>query len=144
MDFAATVQQVCEERSGEVSAGQVWRLFQETYLLPGTRNGILSLQTPDAAPSAGGERSWLARVQAELDSRAISGVVRSVEVFPPASPLNTPVAYCEIAVDNLPSWGAGIHQRVEEAVGQALRSALCRAALLQRAPGLPPAAHGAR
>jgi len=144
MDFAVTVQRMCEERHEEVSADQLWRLFLETYLLPGTMNGILSLRTSDAAPPAGGGRSWLARVQVELDSRAIPGVVRSVEVAPPASPLNMSVAYCEIVVDNRPSWGAGLHQQVEEAVDTALWSALRRAALLHSAPGLSPTAHGAR
>jgi 2-isopropylmalate synthase len=140
MDFAGTVQQACEQKNGEITADQVWRLFQEAYLLPGTANGILSLHMPDAVLPSEDGRSRLAVVQAELDARAVPATARSVEVAPPTSPLKLPVAYCEIAVDGRSFWGAGMHPEVQEAISAALRSALRRAALLHRVPGLPPPA----
>ncbi|MFG3497201.1 2-isopropylmalate synthase [Streptomyces sp. NPDC047928] len=135
IDFAAVMQQVCENSGGEVSATRLWHTFEEKYVRPGLSGAARPASPgPEAPDATAGDAAW--RGYAEILATG-AGAVRQVTVTPRGGRPDGVVAFLEYVVRNRPFWGVGLHRDRAEAVRRALRAAETRAAQLTVVPSMP-------
>ncbi|MFE2289635.1 2-isopropylmalate synthase [Streptomyces sp. NPDC059452] len=139
IDFAATMQLLCENLGGEVTAAQLWQAFQERYVDPGAAG-----PPDDAAPAAPAEGpededAWQAYAELLPGGPGGQGEIRALHTATVGGPARGYVVYVEFAVLNRPFWGVGLHADRAVALRRAKRAAVARAVQLAGAgvPSMP-------
>lgn len=140
IDFAHVMQKLCERRGGEVGADELWKLFVERYVAPGTEPDEGAADGPgisDADWTPGDRKTSVSRAFAARDvPGAIQGVtVERLHGRPGYA------AFCEVDLDGRSVWGVGIHAEEAGAVRNAALSAARRVRDEERStPHAEPAA----
>ncbi|MEU8783835.1 2-isopropylmalate synthase [Streptomyces sp. NPDC048637] len=125
IDFAAVMQQVCEELGGEITGAQLWSHFEERYIRPG-REAAHSREAAVTVPGTGSER-WAELGRRALAAAGLDGFVQGVSVERAGEPLEAVTAFCELVVDSHSFWGVGIADPEDQAAALAVGSATRRA-----------------
>ncbi|MCE7000806.1 2-isopropylmalate synthase [Saccharothrix sp. S26] len=126
IDFAHVMQQFCEQRGGEVGAEELWEIFSERYVAPGTEShagtaGALGISTAGWTPG-----DWKNPVSRAFTAQEIPGAVQGVTSEPLKGRAGY-AAFCEAALDGVPLWGVGIDEEEAEAVRRAALAVARRA-----------------
>ncbi|MBB5954187.1 2-isopropylmalate synthase [Saccharothrix tamanrassetensis] len=126
IDFAHVMQKFCERRGGEVGADELWALFAERYVAPGTEPGEGTAGTPEISAADWTAGDWKNSVGRAFTAQEIPGVVQSVTVERLKGRPGY-AAFCEAALNGRPLWGVGIHAEETEAVRRAALATARRA-----------------
>ncbi len=157
IEFSQVIQARVDDKGGEVSAGQMWRVFEETYLEPGPFELLSFASASEDSPAEGPERIS-ARVRAYGIEHTLSGAgngpiaafcqalsepsmglrgagVRVLDYAEHALAAGRDAeaaAYLEIEIGDRVYWGVGISESIVRASLRGVISALNRAARLRQ------------
>jgi 2-isopropylmalate synthase len=120
IEFAAAVQAESEQ-GGEVTPETVWHCFSREYLAPS------DAAPADAAPPGAPVSDPQGHLDSLLRPRDVTGTILELHRQHVASRSPSCVAYAEVKIGGVVTWGAGIAPDPEAALARCLRSAVRRA-----------------